>query len=133
MKNNEIVLDEPKGKMMLRCLKSAFFALVISLVCILIFAFVIKLTGLSDGLIKPINQVIKAVSIFGGIFMGLKTDANKRYLKGIFIGIVYTIIAFVVFSILNGGFSFDKSIITDLIFGGAMGAISGVITSLIRK
>jgi putative membrane protein (TIGR04086 family) len=118
LKNNVSVLAIVKGSLV---------ALVISLVCILFFAFIIKLFGLTDGWIKPINQVIKAVSILIGVFFGLKKDNKNGLVKGLLIGLVYTILAFVVFSILNGGFDFDKTLLTDVLFGAIMGAICGVI------
>ena len=108
-------------------LKGSLISIAISLVGILFFAFIIKLFGLNDGCIKPVNQIIKALSILSGVFFALKKDKNKGLVKGLAIGLVYTLVAVVVFSILNGSFTVDKSLLTDILFGGIMGAICGII------
>lgn len=120
IKNNDKTL-------IMSTLKGTFISIAISLVGILFFAFVIKLFGLSDGWIKPVNQIIKAISIMAGVFVALKKDKNKGLPKGLIIGLAYTLLAFVVFSILNGSINFDKSLLTDVLFGGITGAICGVI------
>lgn len=113
--------------MIISILKGSFIAIAISLVCILFFAFIIKLFGLGDAWLKPVNQAIKAVSILVGVFFGLGKIKDKGLVKGLIIGLIYTLLAFIVFSILNGSFCVDKTLLTDVLFGGIMGAICGVI------
>ena len=121
------ISNKKDNSLILSILKGSLIALSISLVGILFFAFIIKLFGLTDGWIKPINQIIKAVSILIGVFFALKKDKQKGLVKGLMIGLVYTLLAFVVFSILNGSFGIDKSLLTDVLFGAIMGAICGII------
>lgn len=108
--------------------KGCLIAIAISLVGILFFAFVIKLFGLTDNWIKPINQIIKVISIMVATWFAFKKDTKNGLIKGIIIGLCYTILAFVIFSILNGTFCVDKSLLTDILFGTITGAICGVIT-----
>ena len=121
------ISNKKDNSLILSILKGSLIALSISLVGILFFAFIIKLFGLTDGWIKPINQIIKAISILIGVFFALKKDKQKGLVKGLMIGLVYTLLAFVVFSILNGSFGIDKSLLTDVLFGAIMGAICGII------
>lgn len=114
-------------------LKGALNALIISLVGILIFAFIIKLTSISDGLIKPINQVIKVISVLFGCFVAFKNSSEKTLSKGLFIGVLYTVLAFVLFSALNGKFEFSLTIFLDVLFGGLAGIISAIICNIFRK
>ena len=114
-------------------IRGSLVATIVSLVGILFFAFVIKLFGVADGALKPVNQAIKAVSIFVGVFVGLKKVNQKGLLSGLLLGLVYTILAFVTFSALNGKFDFSKSLLTDILFGGIMGAICGVISVNLKK
>ena len=120
VKNNE------KSNILLNGLKGSMLSVCVSLVLILIFAFVIKLTCMSDTLIKPINQVIKVVSILIGTMFIVKKVKEKGLLLGCMVGLLYSILAFVVFSILNGGFSFDWTLLIDILFGVVTGAICGV-------
>ena len=103
----EKVNNNEKNNILLNGLKGSMLSVCISLVLILIFAFIIKLTSMSDALIKPINQVIKIVSILIGTMFIVKKVKQKGLLLGAMVGLLYSILAFVVFSILNGGFSFD--------------------------
>ena len=114
-------------------IKGSIFSLCISLVCVLLFAFCLKFTPISETLITPINQVIKGVSIFLGVFLGLKKQKNMGLLSGLLIGFIYTITAFLVFSALNRNFVFDRTLVNDLIFGTIIGGICGIICVNIKK
>ena len=61
-------------------LKGAFNALIISLISILIFAFIIKFVSISDGLIRPVNQIIK-IGIFNRILIFIKSIRIKTRLN----------------------------------------------------
>lgn len=117
----------------LQILKGAIFAVSISLVGILLFALLIKFTNLNEKWILPINQVIKIVSIFFGIMLAFNRGTNKGFLKGMLIGFIYTVLAYVVFSILARQFNFTLNSITDMIFGAIIGGISGIIVINIKK
>ncbi len=115
-------------------LKGSLIALCVSLIGILIFAFIIRFVSISDAAITPINQIIKGLSILIGCFVGLKKTKEMGFISGLVIGILYTALAFVVFSILDGHFVFSKTILNDLLFGGLIGAICGVIAvNFVRK
>lgn len=115
-------------------LKGSLIALCVSLIGILIFAFIIRFVSISDAAITPINQIIKGLSILIGCFVGLKKTKEMGFISGLVIGILYTALAFVVFSILDGHFVFSKTILNDLLFGGLIGAICGIIAvNFVRK
>lgn len=114
-------------------LKGSLMALSISLIAICIFAFILRFCDIKTEAIKPINQVIKIGSILIGSFYGLKKAKEMGLVTGFLIGVVYTILAFVVFSILNGHFSFERSLINDIIFGGIAGGIAGIVSVNFRK
>ena len=114
-------------------LKGTLIALCVSLSLILIFAFLLKFTNIPDSAITPINQVIKGVSIFLGVFIGLKKAKELGLVSGLLIGLIYTLLAFIVFSILAGNFTFNLTLLTDMIFGAVIGAICGIICVNIKK
>lgn len=122
-----------RGQFVKALLKGALIALSISLISICIFAFLLRFFDISAGAIKPINQVIKILSVAFGAFLGMKKVNEMGLITGFLIGIIYTCLAFVVFSILNGGFHFDASIINDVLFGGIAGAIAGTVAVNMRK
>lgn len=117
----------------LSIVKGSLIALCISLVGVLIFAFCLKFTSLSDKLITPINQVIKGISIFFGVFFGLRKRKDKGLVSGLLIGLIYTVAAFLVFSLLNASFVFDLTLLYDIIFGSLIGGICGIICINVKK
>ena len=131
MRTKKVRLGNSSG--FLTVLKGALNALIVSLLSILLFAFIIKLTSISDGLIKPINQVIKVLSILFGCLIAFKKDGEKTLLKGAVIGIAYTILAYVLFSALNGKFEFSVSLVYDVLFSAAIGIICAIISNIFRK
>ncbi len=125
--------DENKGKILKPVLKGVVVSLCVSLVCILFFAFLLRFTNISESLITPVNQVIKGVSIFIGVFVGMRKVKEKGILNGLLIGFFFTILAFLVFSLLDGQFDFDKTLLNDIIFGSIIGGICGIICVNLKK
>ena len=128
-------MDKVKSQnnLMMILLKGAFISVAFSLVCILIFALLIKYFNISENLIMPINQGIKIVSIFVGVMLAFNKYTTGGFVKGFLIGVVYTILAYLTFSILAKEFSFTLTSFTDTLFGGIIGGISGIIVANIKK
>lgn len=122
-----------KSNLFLTILKGVVAGLCVSLVGILIFAFVLRFTSISDKVITPVNQVIKGVSIFFGVFVAMKKYRQNGLLTGLLIGLLFTIVAFLVFSLLDGSFVFDRTLVNDIIFGSVIGAICGIICVNLKK
>ncbi len=118
---------------LLAIIKGSLIALCISLVGILIFAFILKFASISDKAIRPINQIIKGISVLVGVFVAMRKVDKMGLVGGLLIGLVYTILAFVVFSILDGNFEFNLTLLNDLLFGGIMGAICGIIAVNVKR
>ena len=126
---------EVKGEssLLIRFIKGTLIALSFSLVGILIFAFILKFTNISESVITPVNQVIKGVSIFLGVFIALKKQKGNGLVSGLLIGLGFKIVAFLVFSALSRHISFDLSLLYDMLFGTIIGGICGIICVNIKK
>ena len=123
-----------KNSSLFTILRGSFIAVSISLMLILGFALIIKFLDISENLIMPINQIIKIVSIFFGTLFAFNSfNKNKGFLKGFAIGVIYTVLAYLTFSILAGQFSFTLTSLTDMLFGGIIGGISGIIVVNIKN
>ena len=125
--------NEKSSSLALGIVKGVVVGLCVSLVGILLFAFVLRFTSISDKIIAPVNQVVKGVSIFFGVFVGLKKHKKNGLFSGFLIGLLFTILAFLVFSLLDGAFCFDKTLLNDIIFGSIIGAICGIICVNLKK
>jgi putative membrane protein (TIGR04086 family) len=118
-------------KNVIQIAKATCLAVVCSLVLVLIFTFIIQLFSLSSAAIKPVNQVIKIVSIaLGGIVF---ISGDKGLLKGGIYGVVAVVLTYLLFAIIAGEFSFSWKIIIELLIGGVAGGIAGVIAVNIKK
>ena len=124
---------ENEAKIWLSILKGSLIAISVSLVGILIFAFFIKYVAVPTEAIKPVNQVIKGISLLVGTFVGLRKINKMGLINGLLIGLFYTVLAFLIFSILDGNFEFSKSLVNDILFGGIIGSICGIISVNFRK
>ena len=134
MKAREKIMKEKNSSPIVGSIaKGTLIALCVSLILVLIFAFLLKFTNIPDTIISPVNQIIKGVSIFLGVFIGLKKSKELGLVSGLLIGFIYTFLAFLVFSILAGSFSFDVTLFTDIVFGAIIGAICGIICVNIKK
>ena len=121
------------NELLTNVLKGSFVAISITLVCILLFALIIKLTNLSDSVIMPINQFIKIISIFFGVKCATKHVKEKGLLKGALIGLIYTILSFLIFAALSRTFPISFTLFYDALFSMVIGAICGIFTVNLRK
>jgi putative membrane protein (TIGR04086 family) len=106
--------------------KGTLYALVIMLSAVLILAFAVKFVGLSNGIIKPSTQAIKVVSIFFGVVVALKYIEKNAWLHGAVLGLVYTVLAFLVFSVIDTDFSITSGLFIDAGFASITGLISAM-------
>ncbi len=133
VKNANINNTEEKVSFFVQVLKGALMALSVCLIAILIFAFILRFVAISDSLIKPINQVIKTLSILIGTFYALKKSKDMGLISGLVIGLMFTIISFIAFSALDGSFEFGISLVNDCLFGSIIGGVCGIIAVNLRK
>lgn len=124
---------EKSGKILKPIIKGVLISLFVSLILILFFAFLLRFTNIPENVISPVNQVIKGISIFLGVLFGMKKVKENGIFNGFLIGFFFTIIAFLVFSLLDGQFVFNKTLLNDLIFGSIIGAICGIICVNLKK
>lgn len=114
-------------------LKASLIGVVVSILLVLLFAFVLKFVDLGSGTISFIDQIIKILSIFVAIIMLNKVSNDSLLVKGILTGAIYSIITFVVFSILNGGINLSVAIFTDIIFSALVGGVSAILINMLKR
>ncbi|NLC42756.1 MAG: TIGR04086 family membrane protein [Clostridiales bacterium] len=112
--------------------KGSVFAVIITLLFIILFAFVMQLSSLSETIIRPVVQVVRILSIaIGGAYAARKTT-NKGWLKGAAAGIGYVILVSVIGVISGGQFAFDRIFLSDALMALVVGAAGGAIGINIR-
>ena len=113
-------------------IKALIFSIIVTLVLVLISAFIIKFFNVSTNAIPIINQVIKGVSIFLSALIFFKRKGGG-FLRGLILGVAYICLSSFIFSLFNGSFSFGISVLNDLTFSAVTGLISGIIAMSVKK
>ncbi|MBQ3502622.1 MAG: TIGR04086 family membrane protein [Clostridia bacterium] len=113
-------------------LKASLIGVVISILLVLVFAFILKFVDLNSNVIAIVDQIIKILSI-AVVVISLNRAEGNLLIKGIVAGAVYSVITFIVFSILNGGVNFGIGILTDILFSALVGGASAILINIIKK
>lgn len=112
--------------------KGSVFAVMITLFFIILFAFVMQLSSLSETVIRPVVQVIRILSIaVGGAYVA-RNSANKGWLKGAATGVCYVILVSLIGMVSGGQFAFDRILLSDTLMAIVVGAAGGAIGINIR-
>lgn len=114
-------------------LKACLFGLLITLVGIIILAVILKFADLSSVVVNCINDAIKVLSLFAVVLIIKKVDGQNLLLKSVFAGLIYAVLAFVVFSTLSGSFVFNMSVVYDLLFAVVSAVVVAVVVNLTSK
>ena len=103
--------------------KALIYSIFTTLICILIFAFVLNIFNLGDSSINIVNQIIKIISILIGCFVLNKHLKKAGIVPYIILPLLYTILTFIIFSLLNKSFYIDITLFNDAFFGIVTGCI----------
>lgn len=133
MKAKQVKLNSSQKSFYGQVIIGALSAISMALILILLFAVIIRFTSLSDTFIKPVNQVIKIVCILFGVKLGVKHNPTKGWVKGSLIGFTFSLVAYLLFSILGGSFNFGWTTVVDVIFSTIIGFICGILFVNLQK
>ncbi len=118
-------------KNIFQIVKAAAAAIILSLLLVLIFTLIIQLFSLPTGAVKPVNQVIKILSIIGGGLMFIRGD--KGWLKGLIYGVAAVLITYLLYGLIAHSLSVSWKFAIEILIGAAAGAITGIIAVNIKK
>ncbi len=108
-------------------IKSVVLALIISLICIIIYAIVLSITPVSDNTMSIVTQLISMISILAaGIYCGMRVN-RRGWLYGLIVGIVYIVILIPIGMLWGQTITFDKYFLARLLLASSVGLIGGII------
>lgn len=108
-------------------------AIILSMICIFIYAVVLVNTNIKENTIKSVLVTITGVSILiGSSICGVKLKKNG-ILVGTCVGVIYFLCLYILSSIAISGFSFNSSTIIMISIGIILGGIGGIIGANIAK
>ena len=123
-------MDNEKITEISEVIKATLIAIVCALVLTSAFALIMQATAMSDKLVLPVNLTIKAAAVFVGCALSLR--GQKGWLRGMFVGLAFTCLSGLLFSLVGGDFSFSWLLIVEVLFGLITGALSGVFAVNLR-
>ncbi len=113
------------GNGMFSVLKAAALALAVSFLSTVVFAVILHSAALSEKLVYPVTQTLKAVSLAIGVLVFVRGE--KGWLKGGGAGLLFAALSYLAFSSLGGDFSLSWLIFLELAITLAVGALAGIL------
>ena len=114
-------------------IKGTLHGVIATLLLVGLFALLVRFAGIGGNTITVIAQIIKVVSIFYAVKVALRNVEKRGYIFGALVGLLYMVLSFFIFSILDDGFSVTVGLLNDLIFAMTLGVASSVLIKFGRK
>ena len=108
------------------------FSLIISVLTVIVFAIIVKFANLSSKTVEIVNIALKIISILTGTLLAVGSGRQGLF-KGGIIGLLFVLVSYLVFSLINGSFSVNPLTAFDVIFCLVAGLLSGVFAVNVRK
>ncbi len=116
-------------KMFKAALKGTLISMVFTVAVTLLFALVIKETGMKDNTISIINQVVKIGGIILASFFAIKGMSEKQWLVGGMAGILFIVVSYLIFSLIEGMFGNVAVLFSNLLMGLLIGLVFAIIVA----
>lgn len=113
-------------------IKGVIFSLIISVLTVIVFAIIVKFANLSSKTVEIVNIALKIISILTGTLLAVGSGRQGLF-KGGIIGLLFVLVSYLVFSLINGSFSVNPLTAFDVIFCLVAGLLSGVFAVNVRK
>lgn len=124
---------ETELKIIIPALKSSIMAMIFTITAILVFALIVKSAGMDVKAIIIINEIIKIAGIIVASFFAAKDPKARTVLAAAFSGLLYILIGFFVFSIIQGSMGDILMMVTDVMMGVIIGFVVGLLVSRVIK
>jgi putative membrane protein (TIGR04086 family) len=114
-------------------LKSSIMAMIFTITAILIFALIVKSAELDVKSIIVLNEIIKIAGIMCAAFFAARDPRARTVPAAAMAGLLYIVIGFFVFSIIQGGFGDVLMLFTDAMMGVVIGFVVGLFVAKVIK
>ena len=121
---------EKNGNGFFTVLKAVAFALAVSVLAVVVFACVLRVKPLSDRAVYFVNQVVKNLAVIVATLLFIRGE--KGWLKGGAVGLLFTLLSYLTFSIVAHTFSLSVLAVAELFVGWIAGAGAGAIAVNLR-
>jgi len=110
-----------------KLLKGLITSVLVTLLLMLLLAIAAVSLKLSDTSITWLNQFIKIISIFLGVWVTVGRGGENGFIKGLVLAIIYIILGYFMYVILGGNAFSAVTMLGEILIGAAVGSIAGAI------
>ena len=115
-----------QGGVWLSLLKGVLLAVAVTLVLVAVFALVISLFSVPDGVVRGVNQGIKLLAIVLGVRAAVSRGGEGGILRGALVGLAYMAVGVLVYALLTAQKLSAVAYLADLLLGVAAGGLTGM-------
>ncbi len=126
-------ISPARTQSIMRSIKGAITGLIFSVICVLLFALIVRQMDISSQAISAVNQIIKVCAIFLSAFIATKKLQDYKMITGAATGSTYVVLAYLVFSLVEGEFGDVLVMFADLAMGIAIGLLTAAIFGKLAK
>lgn len=108
-------------------LRGVLIAVAATAALVVIFALIISLFQVSDGVIRTVNQLIKLAAIAAGVCFAVRRGGDRALLRGAAVGLIYMAAGVLVYAVLTAQKLTASAYAADLLMGVAAGGLIGMI------
>ena len=112
--------------------KGLLWAIGVTVIAVVLFAVVIGLTDVGDGVIRVINQLIKVGAVFAGVRAIVPRGDEGGIRRGALLGLVYMGVGVLLYALLSQQKITVMGYLTDVLMGVAAGGLSGMLLGSLK-
>ncbi len=112
--------------------RGLLLSIAVTAAAVVVFAVIIGLTDVNDGLIRIVNQLIKIGAIFMGVRAIVPMGDESGIRRGALLGLLYMGIGVLVYALLTRQPITLWSYLIDVLMGVAAGGLSGMLLGSLR-
>ncbi|MGI6161292.1 MAG: TIGR04086 family membrane protein [Christensenellales bacterium] len=111
--------------------KGVLTAIILTMAAVFVFALTIKMTNMAESVVPVVNQIIKILGISIAAWIA-SVKCERPAIMGMLAGAAYILMAFLIFSLIDGVFVITLSLLADVVMGIIIGMIAAAIASRAR-
>ena len=115
------------GNNIKKVIKGSAFSIIITLIGLLIYSIILSYTSVSESTIPTIVIIITAISVLMGSTISTSNIKKNGIINGMFVGLIYIAIIYLLSSIVTGNFLLNITSIIMIITSVLTGALGGII------
>ena len=115
------------GNNIKKVIKGSAFSIIITLIGLLVYSIILSYTSVSESTIPTIVIIITAISILIGSTISTSNIKKNGIINGMFVGLIYIAIIYLLSSIVTGNFLLNITSIIMIITSVLTGSLGGII------